>query len=65
MTKRTNNHTIQARIATELRDEFFKKAEEFGGGSLVMRELVTAFVEDRITIRPSEVKSKLYELQAK
>lgn len=63
MTKRTNNHTIQARIPTEIKDAFFEKAQEFGGGSLVMRELVTAFVEDRITIRPSEVKSKLYNLR--
>ena len=65
MVKRTNNHTIQARIPTDVKNAFFAKAEEFGGGSLVMRELVTAFVEDRITIRPSEVKSKLYSLQNK
>lgn len=60
--KRTNNHTIQARISTELRTTFFEKAQEFGGGSEVLRELVVAFVEDRITIIPSEAKKNLYKL---
>ena len=59
---RTNNHTVQARIPTELRTTFFEKAQEFGGGSEVLRELVVAFVEDRVTITPSVAKIKLYKL---
>ena len=61
--KRTNNHTIQARIPTEMRDAFFEKARDFGGGSEILRELVVAFVEDRVTVTPSEAKSKLYNLE--
>jgi len=58
-----NNHTIQARIPTELREEFFTKAREFGGGSEILRELVVAFVENRVTITPSKAKQSLYNLE--
>jgi hypothetical protein len=57
------NITIQARIPSDIRDAFYEKAKSFTSGSEVLRELVIAFVEDRVTIVPSAVKAKLYNLE--
>lgn len=48
--KKTNNKFIVARASKELHDEFKLKTELLGGSSKVLRELIEAFVDDRITI---------------
>lgn len=51
------------RVADKTRIKFHAKAKKFGTPSDVLRELVDAFIEDRVTIQPpviSNPKDQLY-----
>jgi hypothetical protein len=51
------------RVADKTRTKFHAKAKKFGTPSDVLRELIDAFIEDRVTIQPpvtSNPKEKLY-----
>lgn len=50
MTKRSTFLTV--RLHQQIHQAFRAKAERFGGVSEVMRELVEAFIEDRVVIHP-------------
>ena len=41
---------LGVRVASSTHSEFINKAARFGGQSEVLRELIDAFLEDRITI---------------
>jgi hypothetical protein len=57
MTKRSNFLTV--RLHQQTSQEFRDKAARYGGVSEVMRELVTAFIEDRLTIQaPKQLKKE-------
>jgi len=43
---------ISFRVTRELRDDFYKKARQYGGVSDVHRRLLQAFVDDRMIIKP-------------
>ena len=43
---------LSVRVTEQTRDEFIAKATQYGLFSEVLRELIDAFVEDRITIKP-------------
>jgi len=62
MTKKNSGY-IAVRVTPALKDLFLKKASKYGDRSEVHRELLEAFVQDRLSIRPnSEQKfDKLYE----
>lgn len=51
MTKKLTNY-IGARVDPQLRKSFIAKAKPFGGTCEVLRELATAFVENRVAIQP-------------
>lgn len=51
MTQKLTNY-IGARVEPRVRTAFIKKAKQFGGPSTVLQELVSGFVEDRVTIAP-------------
>ncbi len=54
--------TVAVRLAPSLRQAFIRKSNRYGGTSEVLRELVAAFVESRLTIQPpKEVKESLYD----
>lgn len=53
--------TLFARIDPDLKQSFTEKAERFGGVSSVLRELCSAWVEDRLTIQPPENLESLYD----
>ena len=43
---------VHVRVASNTRDAFYVKAARFGSPAYVLRELIEAFVEDRVTIKP-------------
>lgn len=54
---------LTARVAAKTRTQFHEKASEFGKPSEILRELIEAFIEDRLTISPPVTrnqKEKLY-----
>ncbi len=51
---------ISVRVSTKVHKAFFRKASEFGRASDVLRELVEALIEDRLTVKPSQPKRNLY-----
>lgn len=56
-----NSPTVAVRLATSLHQAFIQKAHRFGGTSEVLRELVAAFVENRLSITPPQnAKESLY-----
>ena len=60
MTKRTTFLTV--RLQQQTHQAFRVKAEKYGGISEVLRELVEAFLEDRLSITPpaNPKKESLY-----
>lgn len=56
MNRRTTFLTV--RLPTQTHTEFRAKATRFGGVSEVLRELVAAFLEDRLTIQPPKQPQK-------
>jgi len=53
---------ITVRVSVKTHKAFFRKAMQFGRTSDVLRELVEAFVDDRLKIQPSETKRNLYHV---
>lgn len=51
-TTRSLNCYLTVRVTSRVRTAFQRKAERYGKPSDVMRELVEAFLEDRLTIVP-------------
>jgi hypothetical protein len=50
---------MAVRVPDDIRDKFRKLAKQYGGVPYVMKELITAFVENRIEIQPP--KNPLYK----
>jgi hypothetical protein len=59
----TKSAYLSVRLPDKTRIKFHAKARKFGTPSEVLRELVEAFIDDRLTIQPpvtSNPKDKLY-----
>jgi hypothetical protein len=48
------------RISRKLKMEFLKKSRKFGKSTDILREIVEAFVDDRLVIHPNPKKESLY-----
>lgn len=57
--KRLNTY-LTVRVSADRAKEFRAKAEKFGGAAFVVRELVDAFLDDRLVIHPDPRKESLY-----
>ena len=57
MTKRVVSPTVSVRVSQELYKQFRTKSTKYGGVSEVLRELMLALVEERLTIQPPKLKS--------
>jgi len=58
-----NTENIAVRIDPKIKKRFNKKAAKLGAASDVHRELITAFVEDRLTVTaPHQQQHKLEKL---
>lgn len=60
MSEQLKQKTLFARIDGDLKQRFTEKAQRFGGVSTVLRELCSAWVDDRMTIQPPENMESLY-----
>lgn len=49
---RVLNCYLTVRVSQQIRQKFQRKAERYGQPSNVMRELIEAFIDDRLTIIP-------------
>lgn len=56
------NHPVNLRVNTKVYAAFVRKAKPHGTPSHVIRELVEAFAEDRVTIKPPSNKGTLYHV---
>ena len=52
---------ITVRIPETLHKEFVQKTIKYGGVSYVLREMISAFVENRMTIKQPKTKESLYD----
>ena len=59
--KKPMTNTVAVRLAPALNRTFTTLSAKFGGRSEVMRELILAFCENRLTIQQPETKGTLYE----
>jgi metal-responsive CopG/Arc/MetJ family transcriptional regulator len=55
------NNSVAVRLAPALLRTFTTKASKYGGRSEVMRELIRAFCENRLTIQQPTTEGTLYE----
>lgn len=60
--KQTRTAFLAIRLTPQERKAFGVKAESYGGPTFVIRELVEAFVQDRIVIKPNPEKRSLYHV---
>lgn len=61
-TKKLKDQQIAVRLAPDSRRLFINKAAQYGGTSVVLRELVQAFVEDRVTVKPPSIEGTIYNV---
>ena len=59
--KKLNEH-IHLRVDQGFASKFKRAASKYGNPSVVHRDLLTAFIEGRISIRPDPNKPKLEDL---
>ncbi len=61
VTKKAKDQSIAVRLSPEVRRQFINLAARYGGTSYVLRELVEAFVENRVEI--AAPKNPLFTLK--
>lgn len=59
-----NSH-LAIRLSDETKEKFRLKAQRYGRPSDILRELIEAFIEDRLVIYPPESKDSLYVTRSK
>lgn len=58
-TKNPKSKFLSLRVTPKTHKAFSTKAKQFGGTSEVLDELVTAFIEDRVTVNPPATPKKV------
>lgn len=57
---------LSVRIDAQTRKKFHDKATEYGKSSDVLREIIEAFIDDRLVIsKPNPRKKELYHVRSK
>jgi hypothetical protein len=62
--KKTKDQQVACRLAPDMHRQFVAKAALHNGTSFVLRELVRAFIENRLTILPPK-EGSIYALPTK
>ena len=62
MSLKKKESLVSVRLPPDARRRFMGKSAEFGGMSHVLREMILAFIEDRITINPPSLKGTIYHV---
>jgi hypothetical protein len=58
--KHRKQASLSVRVTAQERSKFHAKSGPYGGASEVLRELLVAFIEDRVIIQPPVIKGPLY-----
>lgn len=53
---------VAARVTVQVHKKFHAKARRYGKPSDVLREMIEAFIENRLTVTPSPTKRNLYHV---
>lgn len=56
---------VTIRLSQEDHKRFHDKARDYGNASQVLRELIEAFIDDRLTVMPNPNKKVLYHVIGK
>lgn len=59
--KKPSSTTVAVRLPSALNRTFTATAAKFGGRSQVMRELIQALCENRLTIEPPKIEGTIYD----
>jgi hypothetical protein len=59
--KKPMTNTVAVRLAPSLHRTFTTQSAKFGGRSEVMRELILAFCENRLTIQQPSANGTIYD----
>lgn len=65
MKDRPLNRHMTIRLNESDHKSFHEKARPYGGATHVLRELIEAFIEDRLTVKPNPNKKVLYHVTRK
>jgi hypothetical protein len=60
MATRPKSKYLTIRVTPIVHKAFQRKTQEYGGVSEVLRELVIAFIEERVTVIPNPERKSLY-----
>ena len=60
-TSKPRTKFLTVRLTEQAHRAFGVKTKAYGGTSFVIRELVEAFLEDRLTVKPNPTKRSLYK----
>ena len=53
---------ISVRVTPKFHTQFHRKVKAFGPPSTILREILSAFIEDRLVIQPNPSKRNLYHV---
>ena len=59
---KTMDRFVTVRVTTGVHKKFHRKAKDYGKPSDLLREIVEAFIEDRLTVIPSPTKRSLHHV---
>lgn len=54
------NYFLTVRVSGKVHTAFHRKAERYGKPSDILREIIDAFLDDRLVIQPNPKKESLY-----
>ena len=61
-TKQTKSKFLTTRLTPQEHKAFTVKSKSYGGPTFVLRELVSAFTDERVTVTPNPEKRSLYHV---
>ena len=61
-TKQTKSKFLTIRLTPQEHKAFTVKSKSYGGPTFVLRELVSAFTDERVTVTPNPEKRSLYHV---
>lgn len=62
MAPKSKSKYLNIRVTPAVHKVFHRKAEEYGGVSEVLRELVSAFIEERVKVTPNPERKTIYHV---
>lgn len=61
-TKQNLDKFLAIRVTVQVHKKFHRKANQYGKPADVMREIIEAFIEGRLTVTPSPTKRNLHHV---